>query len=74
MFYLITKNLSHKFKKFITLQTNIFLKKSLNLYKLYNHTTNLYAKKAMKQVNKKIHMLQKYTIRINILKLNSNKN
>jgi hypothetical protein len=44
------------------------------MYKSYIYTTNLYGKgyKTIKHPNK-IHMLQKYAIKINILKLSSNK-
>jgi hypothetical protein len=44
------------------------------MYKSYIHIINLYEKKTIKQVNiKKIHILQKYTIKINFLKLSLNK-
>ena len=44
------------------------------MYKTYIHTTNLYGKnyKTSKHKNK-LHILQKYAIKINILKLSSNK-
>jgi len=48
------------------------------MYKSYIHTTNFYGKKAIKQANTQIkyiyiYTLQKYTKKINILKLSSNK-
>jgi hypothetical protein len=44
------------------------------MYKSYIHTTNLYGKsyKTSKHTNK-LHILQKYAIKINTLKLSSNK-